>query len=446
MRAIVLQSRIDALDDELRHLDSDFPLQDSSLQDRVPLLEIILHDERRVRLTKELENLRQSLASIVYPILTLPFELTSEIFLHCLPNTPIEPSPTTAPLLLTRVCKQWRDIALAEGRLWASLQIDGGHSGDDALRAIKDWVHRAGSFPQSHGLAVAWPECGLDFVTFEPYREYFDPFAEGPGRCLATAWGHLVRFVGDNFSPDQCFELLRRVPGLIHCELNEMVDPGVPLVIPHAPLLHTRLQSFIVRSDKSVDYGSSNVHYFQLFRWLQLPALRTLELGWYLPCTDIALFLQFLTTATAIEKFSAVYDQTPAQNGTLLSMLNAMPALKHLAVELYSHQAVVDIFRLLGDSTLFLPHVQSIAFTLLDLSDHFTWEDTHTHIVLDALISRAGETPAAGVAQLLEFTLVSPEYAYDFDDEPPIGITDCLQELKDKGMKVHVSLGSGLWV
>ncbi|KAJ6627993.1 hypothetical protein B0H10DRAFT_1993151 [Mycena sp. CBHHK59/15] len=51
----------------------------------------------------------------------LPLEITSEIFVHCVPHSvfPI-PIPSHAPLLLTRVCSDWRSIALNTPNLLAS--------------------------------------------------------------------------------------------------------------------------------------------------------------------------------------------------------------------------------------------------------------------------------------------------------------------------------------
>ncbi|KAJ7137239.1 hypothetical protein C8R46DRAFT_1322091, partial [Mycena filopes] len=75
-------------------------------------------EERLRRLTEEKTAIQKSLDSIVYPILTLPVDLTGEIFVHCLPDTPAPPSSTIAPLLLTRICRQWRNIACSTPKLW----------------------------------------------------------------------------------------------------------------------------------------------------------------------------------------------------------------------------------------------------------------------------------------------------------------------------------------
>ncbi|KII85672.1 hypothetical protein PLICRDRAFT_116328, partial [Plicaturopsis crispa FD-325 SS-3] len=56
--------------------------------------------------------------SIVSPCRRLPAELLSEIFSFCLPAAKVVPQPDKAPLLLTRVCRKWRAIALSTPALW----------------------------------------------------------------------------------------------------------------------------------------------------------------------------------------------------------------------------------------------------------------------------------------------------------------------------------------
>ncbi|KIJ13172.1 hypothetical protein PAXINDRAFT_50824, partial [Paxillus involutus ATCC 200175] len=53
-----------------------------------------------------------------------PPEVLGEIFVQCLPgDTYIHPGPDTVPLLLTGICKGWRQVALSTPRLWCSLRI-----------------------------------------------------------------------------------------------------------------------------------------------------------------------------------------------------------------------------------------------------------------------------------------------------------------------------------
>ncbi|KAJ7433068.1 hypothetical protein B0H11DRAFT_1662082, partial [Mycena galericulata] len=81
--------------------------------------------EHRLRI-RELEDIRkvvqQGLDRVVYPVLTLPPEITSEIFRQCLP--PLEGPHTSllnvkqAPLLLLQVCATWRSLAMSTPCLW----------------------------------------------------------------------------------------------------------------------------------------------------------------------------------------------------------------------------------------------------------------------------------------------------------------------------------------
>ncbi|KAJ7784122.1 hypothetical protein B0H16DRAFT_1296848, partial [Mycena metata] len=114
---------------------------------------------------KPLEDARKQLQSeldgIVYPVATLPPEITSNIFLRCLPPSPelsspvkAHPSMFTAPLLFLQVCRMWRNIALSTPRLWVDLHVNLGEfphemDEDDLEKYIRDWFGRAGTCPLS---------------------------------------------------------------------------------------------------------------------------------------------------------------------------------------------------------------------------------------------------------------------------------------------------------
>ncbi|KAI9459606.1 hypothetical protein HD554DRAFT_1996563, partial [Boletus coccyginus] len=53
------------------------------------------------------------------PCLISPVELLAHVFIECLPpETYLKPDIDSAPLLLTRVCRRWRDVALRTTQLW----------------------------------------------------------------------------------------------------------------------------------------------------------------------------------------------------------------------------------------------------------------------------------------------------------------------------------------
>ncbi|KAJ7429668.1 hypothetical protein B0H11DRAFT_2265158 [Mycena galericulata] len=70
-------------------------------------------------------RLESKLAQIVYPVLTLPPEIVSRIFVECLPgHGRVRPSPDAPPLSLAQICRHWRVIALSSCELWASVDMD----------------------------------------------------------------------------------------------------------------------------------------------------------------------------------------------------------------------------------------------------------------------------------------------------------------------------------
>ncbi|KAJ7459242.1 hypothetical protein FB451DRAFT_1272288 [Mycena latifolia] len=100
-------------------------------------------------------DLEAALASVVYPVLTLPPEITSRIFLKCLPfHGRVQPSATKAPLVLAQVCRHWRDVALATARLWSSIDLkfeDGRRNIPDngTIPLLRTWLSRAKHSPIS---------------------------------------------------------------------------------------------------------------------------------------------------------------------------------------------------------------------------------------------------------------------------------------------------------
>ncbi|KAJ7749673.1 hypothetical protein B0H16DRAFT_1551053, partial [Mycena metata] len=85
------------------------------------------------------------LDSVVYPVLTLPGEITSEIFLKCGGPEYLTgvPSARNAPLLLLRICRTWTKIALFTPALWTDLSI--GYDGprkDVTIAAVAQGIHR----------------------------------------------------------------------------------------------------------------------------------------------------------------------------------------------------------------------------------------------------------------------------------------------------------------
>jgi hypothetical protein len=118
----------------------------------------VLHELERARTVAE----RELYTTAKFPVLTLPAEITAEIFGHCLPPSSnmgwyrsIDSYINTAPIVLTGVCRTWRDIALTTPKLWATLdipfdilppQLASKPASEDF---IDRWLARAGQVPLS---------------------------------------------------------------------------------------------------------------------------------------------------------------------------------------------------------------------------------------------------------------------------------------------------------
>ncbi|KAJ6489180.1 hypothetical protein C8R47DRAFT_477262 [Mycena vitilis] len=76
----------------------------------------------------------------------LPLELSSEIFLQCLPLEPNfrKPDAATSPMLLMNVCNAWTAIALSTPALWAGI-----HPKHPNVDLLDVWLQRAENHPLS---------------------------------------------------------------------------------------------------------------------------------------------------------------------------------------------------------------------------------------------------------------------------------------------------------
>ncbi|KAJ7061351.1 hypothetical protein C8F01DRAFT_1231219 [Mycena amicta] len=82
------------------------------------------------------------LRAIVYPILTIPSEITAEILCHAVADSPIE-----WILAATRVCALWRTVALSTPRMWNASYQRAWSRKKDPINLLQLWLSRSGSLP-----------------------------------------------------------------------------------------------------------------------------------------------------------------------------------------------------------------------------------------------------------------------------------------------------------
>ncbi|KAJ7592818.1 hypothetical protein C8J56DRAFT_483340 [Mycena floridula] len=113
------------------------------------------------KLVLEREQLQSNVAaykSVLAPIRLLPEDMLREIFLNCLPsNKPADIAITDAPLLLGRICRTWRELALSTPELWASIHVHFSQQFDPPrVQRLCDeahaWISRSGTCPLTIGV------------------------------------------------------------------------------------------------------------------------------------------------------------------------------------------------------------------------------------------------------------------------------------------------------
>ncbi|KAJ7704578.1 hypothetical protein B0H17DRAFT_1126886 [Mycena rosella] len=134
-------------------------------------------------LQQEKDLVQGRLDAYRYPVLTIPNEIVSEIFVHFLPVYP-QRSPLIAPrspALLAQICRKWRDIALSTPALWRAvrLSLNKNRRLEQQLRLLESYLKRSGSCRLS---------IELSGDAYFPTREL--PFRQTLARHRAR-WEHL---------------------------------------------------------------------------------------------------------------------------------------------------------------------------------------------------------------------------------------------------------------
>ncbi|KAK7014329.1 F-box domain-containing protein [Favolaschia claudopus] len=251
-----------------------------------------------------------------YPVLTLPNEITSEIFQHYLPTYPEppeffeDPSPTT----LTQICRQWRELALATPALWRAMDLRQISSSELAHL----WLERSGCLPLSirgtdakglfHTFSASIPHCArweylhlaldtssnlkaidaampllrtLSLVinrrgrsASSPHRFQDVPLlrsvvldCHSPTADVVLPWSQLTSLaLRCNYSRE-IPSILRQMSNLVHCTLSMWDRYGNG---PDSDLPLLRLETLVFKDDNETDVA--------VFKHLVTPALVCLEL------------------------------------------------------------------------------------------------------------------------------------------------------------------------
>ncbi|KAJ8095465.1 hypothetical protein PM082_023235 [Marasmius tenuissimus] len=175
-----------------------------SIEEKHSIRDLIREPEEQIRLLDEemsrLQTRRQKLKQFVdlHRALLSPFrQLTADvwrmIFFETLPDNILGLCTRTtksSPLLLTTICRLWREVALSTPRLWNSihihLPIESSNSPDpDCITALhrrkegfKAWLDRSGSLPVTISLTATPNQNGQSVAIAEPLHAIATEFIE----------------------------------------------------------------------------------------------------------------------------------------------------------------------------------------------------------------------------------------------------------------------------
>ncbi|KAJ7840366.1 hypothetical protein B0H13DRAFT_2677002 [Mycena leptocephala] len=285
----------------------------------------ILHLGRSLSaLRNEKTRAQERLDSYKYPVLTLPNEIVSEIFMHFLPTYPRFPPLTgiLSPTILTQICRKWREIALGTPALWRIMSDSADPPFDLLAHVFNIWLNRSRSCPLSlqfgirgmrdHELDMTpvleamvphrarWERLELYFLSTShipilggpmPLLRYLelrlDPSAFGAAAVLIEApllrtvtlnanaaskvilpWVQLTSLALFYVSPHECVPILQQTSNLVRCKLSifdpHNNQPGPDLSLPY-------LESLTL----TVPFGTVSPRFLETFI---VPTLRHLEI------------------------------------------------------------------------------------------------------------------------------------------------------------------------
>ncbi|TFK49787.1 hypothetical protein OE88DRAFT_385779 [Heliocybe sulcata] len=190
---------------------------------------------------------------------TIPAELVSKIFVHCLDTESdfITPNPHHAPLLLTQVCASWRERAINSTELWCSLHVSVRDCADSSeLRAqravalLQSWLSRAGAHPLALSMRLEYRKKS-ELSNYVPLLRSFIP------QCRILSLGAICDWLPPLLSGLHC-------PMLESLELRNVTE-AYPFDSPlHAPSLQRlRLSGNIEWTIESIRFPRSQLRELQ---------------------------------------------------------------------------------------------------------------------------------------------------------------------------------------
>ncbi|KAJ6558215.1 hypothetical protein B0H19DRAFT_1070757 [Mycena capillaripes] len=377
------------------------------LRERIVKLsaEIQLQTELLKKLEHDKSLVQRQLNAILDPMVRLPLEISSEIFLQSLPPFP-EPGTRNLPQLLLNVCNAWTDIVLFTPSLWTAIKITFPCTRglEDSLRA---WLQRAGNHPLSISLVgpetfdrsvmgIIW-EHGQQLQHLQMcYKEederinfgvddridFLGGQSPGPLPLLKTLRiSGLTRLQYDwqGYSGPQFLQLLDLAPNLIECVFDgvePVLDVRTTAKKLVLPCLHRLMFGGGYETYPSSDDG--------LLKSLTLPALETLSLR-NISGGDLFAFLK--RSSPPLKQLVMDTAGSGVSVMQLQDCLHLVPTLADLKVWQPHSRLMTELSAALASSSSLLPNLHTLRIMDLYRSDEFD-PDAFWETLLRALSAR----------------------------------------------------------
>jgi hypothetical protein len=394
--------------------------------------------------------------SATCPFLTIPPEVTAEIFTHCLPTSISPPDIDTAPLLLDRICRGWRKIVRSSPGLWTSLKVDGIHI---PVALIETWLSRAQTMPLSLVLEVpdseetqwdtapviaaverysgTWHDLSLDIphtqlylfrsdlplpllerltirTAFLPLMEPINAFRSASAlrqltladivhpTVLQLPWTQITSFesYSDYLRPDEFLAILQYTPNIEKCAatIYNRASDGLPDVPPLMFLA-------------SLTLGTQIPEVLDIFDNISVPTLQVLDLSNILfSGRELVARLHPILSKPDCQLRELImiiqFDRFQPQEDDFIQLLQTQPALEKFELRTGSLCLPIAICRRLTDGSPFLPRLGTL---VLSPSVFGVAEITATFPILLDLLTDALSTrwvaPSESFAPIHNFTL-----------------------------------------
>ncbi|KAJ7259777.1 hypothetical protein C8J57DRAFT_1339133 [Mycena rebaudengoi] len=358
----------------------------SQLRSRLAALadEVLALNSRLHLLEQERLDILNNLNSIVYPILTLPLEITTQIFQHFVDQPQIGrirgQKQGHSPLLLAGICRSWRDIALSVPALWSAAPLDlhisssgsASASADAIFLLLSRYSPRWRTFGVTLKLPYYFPNSEVQgrvpllekltvSVEADPGDEpaMVTAFRDAPNlreahlhgasvAWISLPWMQLKELELTDQPLARCLEILRQTP-----KLEVLTVSALSLrASPAPPLEMAALHTLRLTGYDPDGYLLENI---------TLPALKTLAL----PSLELGADRFCSFAARSAFSLQALHLQD-AQDERSVKCLRALPSLQHLSMAFtanpyddYNYE-FGDLFYLITDNHLtFLPALKS---------------------------------------------------------------------------------------